>query len=58
LETKLKLQLTTDKKSDFRYWNKGEYDYGFEDDWGTWTDLKLTSGFPRICTAKTAINNN
>jgi len=32
LETRLKIQLTTGKKSDFRSLKKGSYDEGFEFD--------------------------
>ena len=52
LETSLKLQLTADKKSHFRSWNKGRYDTGFEAHWVTWTELKVTWGWSRLFTAK------
>jgi len=38
-ETRFKLQLTTDKKSDFRSWNKWGIDDDFEFDWRPWTEL-------------------
>ena len=51
LETRLKLQLTTDKKSDFRSWNQGRYDAHFEHFWGNLIELKLASVFSRLFTA-------
>jgi hypothetical protein len=48
----MKLQLTTDKKSDFRSWKKGKYNDGFEVDWGTWTELKVASAFSTIFAAR------
>ena len=50
-ETKLKIQLTTKKKSDFRSWKKGSYDDDFDVDWVTWTELKVAWGCSRLYTA-------
>jgi len=52
----LKIQLTTNIKSDFRSWNKGSYDDDF--DWVTWNELKVAPGCSRLYTAETMINDN
>jgi hypothetical protein len=51
LETRLKLQLTTEKKSHSLSWNKGRCDDGFEVHWVTWTELKVAWGCARIFSA-------
>ena len=57
-ETKLKIQLTTNNKSDFRSWKKGSYDDDFDVDWVTWNELKVGSGCSRLYTATKTINDN
>jgi len=58
METWVKLQLTTDMKSDTRSWAEGGDNDGFEVDWEAWTEFKLASECSETFIETKASSNN